>query len=278
MRLGAPLQRTFDDPGDWAAAVRQKGYRAAYCPVRVGASDAQILAYARAAEAADIVIAEVGAWGNNPLSPDANVRDRSIGSCQEALALADQIGARCCVNVAGSRGERWDGPHDQNLTAESFDMIVETTRQIIDAVRPRRAKWALEDMPYLYPNSVESYVALVEAIDRQAFGVHLDPVNMINSPERYYASGALIREFVDRLGMFIVSCHAKDVILRSALTFHVDEARIGTGHLDYVAYLAALARLEPDLPLMLEHLSTEADYDLAATHIRGVAEGLGILM
>ena len=278
MRLGAPLFRPFDDPGEWVTAVKEKGYRASYCPVKLGATEAEIRAFARAAQEADIVIAEVGAWGNNPLSPDPDVRRLAIERSQALLALADQIGARCCVNVAGSRGERWDGPHHENLTDETFGMIVETTRQIIDGVNPARAKWSLEDMPYLYPNSAASYERLVAAIDREAFGVHFDPVNIISSPERYYHNGALIREFVAQLGPRIVSCHAKDTILRPALTIHVDEAPVGAGNLDYATYLTELSGLGPDLPLMLEHLPSEADYDLAAAHIRAVAAELGIAL
>jgi len=39
-------------------------------------------------------------------------------------------------------------------------------------------------------------LALIEAIDRAAFGAHFDPVNLINSPRRYYDNAALIREEV----------------------------------------------------------------------------------
>jgi sugar phosphate isomerase/epimerase len=278
MRLGAQLKRTYRNPDQWIAILREKGYRAAYCPVQADADDAEIAAYAQAADAADIVIAEVGAWGNNPLSPDPGVRRASIARCQELLDLADRVGARCCVNVAGSRGARWAGPDDDNLTPETFDLIVEVTREIIDGVQPTRAVWALEDMPWIYPNSVESYVRLVAAIDRDAFGVHFDPVNIVNSPHRYDHNGDLIRDFVAQLGDRIVSCHAKDIVLRDALTLHLDETRPGTGNLDYVAYLRALATLDPDLPLMIEHLPSEAEYDQAAAYIRGVAARMGIEM
>jgi len=46
--------------------------------------------------------------------------------------------------------------------------------------------------------------------------------------------------------------------------------RPGLGGLDYRVFLTELNRLDPDIPLMLEHLSTPEEYVLAADHIRSV--------
>ena len=55
----------------------------------------------------------------------------------EGPFLAEAIDARCYVNIAGSRGgENWAGPHQENLCDNTFDLIVETVRSIIDAVGP----------------------------------------------------------------------------------------------------------------------------------------------
>jgi sugar phosphate isomerase/epimerase len=277
MRLGAPLSQRDLDPTEWAAAVHSKGYRAAYCPVKPDADLDLISAYRRAAQAADIVIAEVGAW-SNPLSPDPAVRAAAIDKCKASLLLAERIGARCCVNIAGSRGEKWDGPHPANLTEETFDLIVTTVREIIDAVQPRRTVYTLETMPWIYPDSVESYLHLIEAIDRPGFGVHFDPVNLVNSPQRYFQNGALIRDCVAALGRYMHSVHIKDIQLADRLTVHLDEVRPGQGGLDLRTLLRELNQLDPNLPMMLEHLPSETDYDLAAAHVRAVAKEEGIML
>ena len=274
MRLGGPLG-TARGPDEWVAAAKERGYRAVYCPLEPDASDEEVKAYSEAAREADLVIAEVGAW-SNPVSPDDAERRAAIEKCTSHLALAERIGARCCVNISGSRGATWDGPHPENLTDETFDLIVETVRGIIDAVNPTCACYTLETMPWMVPDSVESYERLIEAIDREAFAVHFDPVNLVCSPQRYFASGDLIREFIARLGPRIRSCHAKDVALSDHLTTHLDEVRPGQGGLDYRTYLTELDHLDPDTPIMLEHLSTDEDYRLAARHIRSVAAGLGV--
>ncbi len=275
MRLGGPVHGRFDSPPEWAAAVRRLGYSAAYCPLNGDEGDAVVEAYAQAAADAGLVIAEIGAW-SNPLSPDEATRRAAIAYCQQRLALADRIGARCCVNIAGSRGPKWDGPHPADLTEETFDLIVETVREIIDAVRPTRTFYALEPMPWMYPDSPGSYLRLIHAIDRPQFAVHLDPVNLVSSPQRYYANGALIRECFRQLGPWIKSCHGKDILLRDKLTVHLDEVVPGRGGLDYRTFLQELERLDPDLPLMLEHLQTPEEYAEAAAYVRRVAGEVGV--
>lgn len=46
------------------------------------------------------------------------------------------------------------------------------------------------DIPY----SADIYLDLIRAVDRKAFAVHLDPVNMITNPLLYYDNANLIKE------------------------------------------------------------------------------------
>jgi len=274
LRLGGPVFEKVQDPQGWVAALRKLGYSAAYCPVGADATDDVVKAYEQAAAQANITIAEVGAW-SNPISPDEPTRKAALAKCRRQLDLADRIGARCCVNITGSRATQWDGPAAENYTQETFDMIVETTRSIIDDVKPTRTYFALETMPWAYPDSADSYLRLFRAIDRERFAVHLDPVNLVCSPRRYYGNAALIRECFAKLGPYIRSCHAKDILLHPRLTTHLDEVRPGQGGLDYATFLRELSKF-PGVPLMLEHLPNAEEYAQAAEHIRGVAQEIGL--
>ena len=273
LRLGGPVHEKYDSPDEWVAALKRLGFSAAYCPVGADQSDDTIKAYAQAAKKANIIIAEVGAW-SNPMDPNDAKRKQALDKCKTQLALAERIGANCCVNICGSRGDEWAGHDPKNFTQETFDMIVETTRSIIDAVKPTRTYYSLETMPWAYPDSADSYLRLIKAIDREGFCAHLDPVNLVCSPQRYYSTGALIRECFAKLGPSIRSCHAKDIILRQQLTTHLDEIRPGLGNLDYGVFLKELSRLS-DIPLMLEHLPNAEEYKLAAEHVRSVAKKEG---
>ena len=274
IRFGGPVWGDFKDPNEWIKVVKAKGYSAALCPVSVGADEQTIKLFSKTAKEANIIIAEVGAW-SNPLSPNEEIRKNAIKKCKDSLALAELIGASCCVNVSGSRGDSITGPHPDNLKKETFDMIVQTTREIIDEIKPTRTFFALESLPWSYPDSVGSYLDLIKAIDRKALAVNLDPVNMINSPSKYYNNSALIKECFEKLGPYIKNCHAKDIKLRDAYTIHFDDVILGTGIVDFKTYLTCLSKLK-DIPLIMEHMNSSEEYDKAAITLKTIGHETGV--
>lgn len=270
IRLGGVVFDKIEDPRELARAHKRLGYTAAYAP-DAALEDARRIAAIRDAFAAeDVVIAEVGVWCNM-LAVEPERRKTNQERVRHGLALADELGARCCVDYLGTLAPNSDyGPHPSNLTREGFDLAVQTVRSIIDAVKPKRAKFCLEMMQWVLPDSVDAYLDLLKAVDRPAFGVHVDVVNLVTSPRMYFDTGTMIRDCFKRLGKWVASCHAKDILLRSELAMHFDEARPGLGNLDYRAYLTEIARLPHQPPLMIEHLSTQEEYALAYNYIRSV--------
>ncbi len=274
VRLGGPVSGKFTDPADWIKTVRSLGYTSAYCPVEPGADPELIKAYRIEASRNNIIISEVGAW-NNTLDPEDNVRKDALKKNVDALKLADEIGARCCVNISGARGKIWDGPYPGNYFKETFDLIVENVRYIIDQVNPANAFYTLEPMPYMLPDSPDSYLEIIKAVDRKQFAAHLDPVNMISSPQRYFNNGAFLKECFSKLGQHIKSIHAKDILIMPELTLHLEERRPGLGTLDYAVFLQETSKLK-DIPFMLEHLQTQEEYKLAAAYVREISLKVGI--
>lgn len=276
VRLGGPVPGNFDDPADWVKAVKSLRYTAAYCPVQPGAPAELVKAFRAEAKKNNIIIAEVGAW-NNTLDLNDNARKEALKKNIDALRLADEIGARCCVNISGARGEKWDGPYPGNYSRETFDLIIENVRYIIDQVKPVSAFYSLEPMPYMLPDSPESYLELIKAVDRRQFGVHLDPVNMISDPKKYFNNGTFLKECFSKLGQNIKSIHAKDIIIMPELTLHLEERRPGMGTLDYSVFLHEASRLR-DIPFMLEHLTTQEEYLQAANYVRETGRKAGVVI
>ncbi len=276
VRLGGPVFAKTADPGELAAAHRKLRYAAAYCPPVELKDTARIRAIEAAYQKADVVIAEVGRWCNL-MDADPARRAANLQTVTEGLALADEIGARCCVDIAGSfNPEMWFGPHPENLSPRFFEAAVENARKIIDAVKPRRAKFCYEMMGWALPDSPDSYAAMVRAVDRPAFGVHLDICNLVNSPRRFYENANLIRECFAKLGGWIASCHAKDLVWDVEMNVHFREVPAGAGKIDLAEYLRGVSRLGRDVPLMIEHCANEQEFDLARRNLLEIGEKAGI--
>ncbi len=276
VRLGGPIFLKSDDPAELAREHRKLGYSAAYCPAVKPGDRERIAAIEKAFAAENVVIAEVGAWVNL-LDPDPDKRAKNLAYVAERLALADAIGARCCVDIAGSYDDKvWYGPHPDNLSRKFFDATVENCRKLIDQVKPTRTKFTIEMMGWNIPDGPDSYLRLIKAVDRKAFGVHMDVCNGINCPTRFYENAAFIKECFAKLGQWITSCHAKDLSWITELNVHFQEVIPGRGKVDYAAYLNCVAALPVDAPLMLEHLKTAEEYAEGAAYIRKVAAGAGV--
>ncbi|GAA4421532.1 hypothetical protein GCM10023187_57480 [Nibrella viscosa] len=270
LRLGGPIFLKSDDPAELAREHRRLGYSAAYVPAVNTQDSANIKAIEKAFAEQNVIIAEVGAWVNMlDLAPEK--RAKNLTYVTERLALADAVGALTCVNIAGSYNPKnWDGPDARNVSKEFFDATVENCRKVIDAVKPKRAKFSLEMMGWSLPDGPDSYLKFIKAIDRPAFGAHVDIANIVNSPDRYYNNTALINETFRKLGRWIVSVHGKDVYGKDA---HLAETMPGRGGLDYTTYLRNVTSLPQPVPFMLEHLRTAEEYDEARQYvIRRAAE------
>ena len=267
MRLGAPIFDKYESGGEWALLHQKYGYRAAYSPISSKNELHKKEEFIKAAEKYDIIIAEVGAW-SNPVSLNPDERKKNIEHCKNQMFVADEVGAECCVNIAGNLGDIWDGHSDKNFIKEAFDLIVETTRDIIDSVKPKRTYYTLEMMPWMYPYDEDSYLDLIKAIDREHFAAHLDIVNTINSPLKYYSTPDIIKSCFSKLGKYIKSIHVKDIFMSQSMTVHLSEVIAGKGNFNHKCLIDEVRKLNENIPLMLEHLSTKEEYLEAGDYIK----------
>lgn len=150
MLIGISSSLQHDSPAQWAEQMVELGCRSVVFPVDYTASEHTINSYVEAAKAFQLEIAEVGIW-RNPLASDAKERQEARERSVEQLRLADAIGAKCCVNIAGAvGGSRWDGGCRENFSQDAWARTVEYSQELIDTVNPTKTAYCLESMPYLF--------------------------------------------------------------------------------------------------------------------------------
>jgi len=274
MRLGGPAFQTENEPKSLVKYHQENGFSAAFMrreddEVKRGEIFA---AYAEA----NILPAELGAYRLNFLDTNDGQREEFIEAICRQLEYADEMGIRCCVIHGGSyETGGWSTPNPENLSERAFADTVTAIQRVIDTVKPTRTKLVMETEQYVFPDNPDINLELIEAIDRPCFGVHFDPVNSISSPRLFYNTGAFLKDWFEKLGPHIVSCHSKDVMTMEKYPFHITETYTGNGVLNHEVYLSELSLLDDDAPLMIEHLTAE-QLPKARDFLFAEAEAIGL--
>lgn len=278
MRIGGSVLNSFKNPDEWLKEVKRLNYSSVIFPLDSTADVKDIDEYVSVIKANDLVIGEVGIW-RNLMSPDKNEQKKVLDYSIKQLELAEYIGANCAVNISGSCGNYWDGYDPANYAASTKELIISQSQEIIDAVKPTKTSYALEPMPWMLPDSADSYLELIKLVNRDKFKVHLDFTNMINSIERYHNSSAFIDECFEKLGSEIVSVHIKDCLLKEgALPLVIEERQVGQGSLDLARVLRHCEKLGPDTTAFVEHLDTDKQYEESILYLRKLSKEANVLI
>ena len=278
MLLGGTVTGPYAGPAEWEALLVRSRFKAVTAPFHCGMPREEVEAYREILRRHGVAAAEIGVW-RNPMDPDPGKAAEALAWAKGQLRLADETGVPCCVNIVGTAGAAgWDAADRSNFLPETYARIVALIREILDDVKPERAFYCIEPMPWMVPDSPEAYLQLIRDVDRPQFGVHMDFVNMINCPRRYLAPEDFIEDCFRLLGPQVKSTHIKDTRMHpTRLTAVLEECAPGEGTLDYARVLRILDRyLPPDAPVLLEHMQTAAEYRTAYDYVAGIAAGIGI--
>ncbi len=268
MRLGVSTDWETKDAETWAEYNKKMGMQTVVFPLNADESDERINEYLDAAKKAQLSVAEVGIW-RNAIDSDKMSERNNLDYSIRQLALADRIGARCCVNVAGAfSGNRWDGPHKDNFSEDAWKKTVKMIQTVIDEVNPVNTFFTIEPMPWMIPGSPEEYLRLIEDVARDRFAVHLDAINMISCPERYFFAEEFLENTFNLLKGKIRSCHLKDVILLPEYTFQLRECGPGEGAFPIQKYLHLINCEDPEMPVIIEHLHSNEEYCRSVRYVR----------
>ena len=278
MLLGGTVAGDFSNPEEWEQLLVQSRFRAVTAPFNCHTPRKERDAYRAACDRQGVKIAEIGVW-KNLFDPDPAAAAEAMEYAAGQLALADETGVPCCVNIAGTAGAAgWDAADPSNYTDETYERIIRCVRELLDRVEPRNAYYTLEPMPWMIPDSPEVYLQLIRDVDRPQFAAHMDFVNMINCPRRFLAAEEFIGDCVRKLAPYIKSTHIKDSRMHPVrLTTILEECAPGEGALDFAAILAILDRELPvDAPVLLEHMTTFEEYRKAYDYLAAIAAENGI--
>lgn len=269
MKLGTSSPLRHESPKEWAKRHQALGLEAINFPLTCEDNDALIDEYAKEAKKNNLEIAEVGVW-RNTLDINEDARKEAITYSIGQLELAERVGARCCVNILGARGARWDGAYRENFSMETWKLGVKTIQEIIDTVQPKNTYFTIESMPWMFPTGPDEYRQLLEDVDRDRFAVHMDVFNWITTPRRYFFHEEFICECFEKLGKHVKSCHLKDVRMEDDYTLFFREINTGSGGINIKYFIETGLSYEQNMPFIIEHLDSEEEYLKSVSYIKNL--------
>lgn len=268
-----------NDPEAYARCAKEMGYSAVYAPPWLTIDKPDEIRMARKVfERENLIVAEAGYW-ENPLDTREEVRREVRREMVRVYQMAEELGAGCVVNTAGSycEGLGYCNHNPKNFSEEHFEAAVEMARYFIDEVHPKTTFFTYEVFMYNSIDSPESYERILRAADRDKFGAHIDLTNMMRSPREVYMADVLTKKCISMFGDRIVSAHIKDArLVRPAITTKIEEALPGTGEADLAAFIVGLGRLSNTVTMMTEHLNGRDEYQRAFDYIKKTAVDNGL--
>jgi sugar phosphate isomerase/epimerase len=188
------------------------------------------------------------------VDPDAARRGRGEQQMRFLLSNWERLGSRIVCTETGTlnaKSEWLEAP--ENQTEDAYLQCRSILTRLAKTAAGTGAILAIE--PY-WRNVIDS-AQRTERLFREAGSPNL---KLVMDPCNYYRKSDLARmqpvleDIFERVGQQTVIAHAKDV---KAAPDGTDLPASGMGVLDYPLYLRLLARLDREIPLIVEHLSLD---------------------
>lgn len=231
----------------------------------------------------------------NIVHPDLDERKKRIENLKEIIRWSHELGSPMVASETGTFNPDSDWVHHpKNRTEEGFEIARDIIGEIAQVAQENGSKFLIET----YINNVISTTAETERVLREvnnpALELVMDPTNYFDGINIDDMDG-VINDIFDTVPNKFRIAHAKDVkrskdstekhasigddSASEAHTYRgvgdIELPAPGHGDLNYALYLKRLSELDPDIPLIVEHLD-EDDVPRAKKYVVDHLMALGL--
>ncbi|MCY3832617.1 MAG: TIM barrel protein [Chloroflexi bacterium] len=223
-------------------------------------------------------VCQIGAFGFNPLSVDAEAQAIQTETLAKAIPLAAETGCPYIVINGGNYHPSGFGAADpRNFTEASLQRVAEALMPLLDSAEKHGAKLSIE--PYLKTavHSPESFLRLKElARNSDALRCNVDVTSLYNYQD-LWAPAPKVEQICNGLAGHYGLGHVKGVALKDGFHIHVELAPITEDRTDWSQMLRLMAPHMPaDSWLILEHMFTPEEARVSLTYLRQAADEAGV--
>lgn len=210
----------------------------------------------------------------NITHPDREERGRRVGALKEIIRNARDLGTPYVISETGTFNTESDWVHHaRNKTEEGYQEALDVIAELAQEAYDHGAVFLVENYVNNVIGSAPELLRLFADLPHIGLGLLMDPTNYFDGTNIDDVDATLNTMF-DALGDRIKIAHAKDckravdtsekhveIEGPEANTFRgagaVELPAAGLGVLNYDLYVKRLARLHPNIPLIIEHLDED---------------------
>lgn len=223
-------------------------------------------------------VCQIGAFGFNPLSVDAETQAKQTETLANAIPLAADTGCPYIVINGGNYHPSGFGAADaRNFTDESLGRVAEALKPLLESAEKHGAKLAVEAYLKTTINSPESFLRVKElAGGSDALRCNIDVTSLYNYQDIWDPApkvAHICTGLADHYGLG----HVKGVALKDGFHIHIELAPITEDTTDWAQMLRLMAPHMPaDSWLILEHMFTPEEARASLAYLRKAADDAGV--
>lgn len=222
-----------------------------------------------------LAVCQIGAFGYNPLNPDAAQQTLLA----QAIPLAAETGCPYIVIGPGNYNASAFGATDRrNFTKAALDEMAAALRPLLKLAEQHGAKLSIEAYLKGAICSVERFLALQEKAGSEALKVNIDVTSLYDFRDMVDPADLIQAVCTELAGHYGLG-HVKEVALAEGFHIHAGLVPLGEGPTDWAE---VLRRMAPHLPedswVLLEHVQSPQEARASVALLLDAAKEAGVTL
>lgn len=200
-------------------------------------------------------VCQIGAFGFNPLAPDAQMQE-ATRQLEQGISIAAQVKCPYITITGGNyHPSGFLAGDPRNHDEATLGIIATRLKPVLAIAEAHEVKLTIE--PYLKAaiNSPEQFLKLKGLLGSDALRINIDVTSLYDYQDMLNPSPK-VTHICQQLAGHYGLVHIKDVVLKEGFHIHIDLAPLGSSPTDWSHFLSLVApHIPKDSWLILEHVA-----------------------
>ncbi|WP_262927168.1 sugar phosphate isomerase/epimerase family protein [Phytohalomonas tamaricis] len=186
---------------------------------------------------------------DNIIHPDAGARAMALARFKDHIRFCRDIGSSIVATETGNVNSEIVYT-EENFSEKPFMEVVDSVKRLVEEAEKFSVMVGIEPGVNHPIYSPETLSRLIEDVQSDCLQVIFDPVNLLTF-KNHENQAEIFSKALDLWGDRIVAVHAKDFTIENKKVVTVP---VGEGLIDYDFLMAKIARLKPELDVILDEV------------------------